>query len=446
MYNFNAFFRVQLNIALRKVITNVSWLFVDRMIRMLLGLFVGVWVARYLGPEQFGLLNYAIAFVALFSAFPKLGLNDIVIRNILHKPVNANETLGTAFFLMLSSGGITLIFTILVCYLVHGNDQFTFWLVTITSAGLIFQAFDFVDFWYQSQVSSKYVIWSREIGFILCSLVKIVLIVNNANLIWFAWVGMLEIAIGSIFMIAVYHFKEQSIFKLKVSLECARSMLRDSWPIVFQGLAIMVYMRIDQVMLGEFAGSSEVGIYSVATRLTEMWYFVPVSLTASVFPAIINSKKIGEEIYNTRIQKLYNLMIWMSMSVAIIMSFLSTWIIVMLFGEAYQRAGTVLSIQCWMATSVFFGVARTKWLIAEGYFKEGLYIQIIGAGVNIIGNYILIPKYGAVGASTASLVTVFGSNFIAAIFSKPIRLSLKMYGKSLMFPFWYMKNILKEKS
>ena len=199
-------------------------------------------------------------------------------------------------------------------------------------------------------------------------------------------------------------------------------------------------MRVDKIMLREMTDAYQVGIYSVAVQLTEAFYFVPLVITASFFPAIIKSKKLGQQIYLDRIQKLYDLMIWMALLSAIFITFISDNLVLTLFGKSYESSGRVLALQIWMVCSIFFGVSRQKWLIVENHLKDGLYVDMTGLTLNIICNYFLIPRYGAIGASVASLITSYSSHLIVATFSKPIRLSIKMYLRSLTFPLGYLKK------
>jgi O-antigen/teichoic acid export membrane protein len=97
-----------------KIIDNIGWLFFDKTLRMGVGLFVGVWVTRYLGPEQFGLFNFATAFTALFGAVATLGLQGIVVRDIVNDPSCKEETLGTAALLHLIGG--TLAYGLIIGY------------------------------------------------------------------------------------------------------------------------------------------------------------------------------------------------------------------------------------------------------------------------------------------------------------------------------------------
>jgi O-antigen/teichoic acid export membrane protein len=318
----------------QKTISNTGWLFFDKILRLGVGLFVGAWVARYLGPEQYGLLSYVVAFVSLFSALATLGLDGIVVRNIVRDPSTKEETLGTAFVLKLMGGIAALLLSTGSILIFRHGESLVYWLVGITAAGMIFQALDPIDFWFQSQIQSKYVVYARTTAFSLIAVIKIVLIITAAPLMAFAWAGMAEIAIGSIGLIIVYQFKGYHIRAWRANLICGKHLLKDSWPLILSGIMITIYMRIDQVMIGNMVGNAEVGIYSAAVRLAEAWYFIPMAVVGSVFPSIVEAKAISDELFYSRLQKLYNLMALMAYIVAIPVTFMAGWLVTFLFGAA----------------------------------------------------------------------------------------------------------------
>lgn len=419
---------------LQKVIVNIGWLLGDKIVRLGVGFIVNIWVARYLGPAGFGSLNYAIAFVAIFTALAALGLDSVVIRDIVRDPKVKDETLGTATVLKFIAGGVALAITVLGAGWLRSGDSVTFWLVVVLALGPICQSLDTVDFWFQSQVKARLVVLARNLAFASAALAKVLLIVANAPIIAFAWVATGELFLAAVGLTLIYQRDGNRLSAWSFRLSRARYLLTESWPLVIQGLVIMVYMRIDQIMLGQMASDRSVGIFSAAVRLVEIWYFIPVALTASLFPEIVNSKNLAPEKYLQRIQHLYDLMIWMAIIAALLTSLVAPMLVLSTFGEEYQSSATVLTIQVWMAAAVFFGVARQKWLTVEGYLRDGLYVEIAGVMTNIAANFYLIPRYGAVGAATASLITAVGANLLAATISKPIRTSLVMYWRSLLLP------------
>ena len=205
-------------------------------------------------------------------------------------------------------------------------------------------------------------------------------------------------------------------------------------PMLVSGIAIMLYMRIDQVMIASFAGFEQVGIFSAAVRLTELWYFAPWALMTSLFPSMMQSKARNDALYHQRTLMLFGIMGWAAIVVAAFSTVLAPWLVRLFYGAEYAAAAPILSIQAWMAVFVFFGVARGRWLLAENRQRDSMYVDIAGVTLNVVFNLILIPRYGALGAAVASLITAAGANLVVALFSGVIRRSLAMYAAGLLLP------------
>jgi O-antigen/teichoic acid export membrane protein len=401
---------------------NTSWLFAEKILRMVVGLFVGIWVARYLGPEQFGLLSYAQSFVGLFAAIATLGLDGIVVRELVKDPSRQHELIGTAFWLKLIGAMIVLVILALAITFTS-NDTHTNILIFIIASAVIFQAFNVVDMYFQAKVLSKYVVFANIIALLISSLVKIFLILTHAPLIAFAWVTLFDsviLALGFVY----FYLKNTSnpifqnwLFKKSTAIV----LLKDSWPLILSGIVISIYMKIDQVMIKEMINTEAVGQYAAAVRLSEAWYFIPMVIASSLFPAIINAKQQSEALYYSRLQKLYDLMVWMAIAIALPMTFLSDWIIYLLYGEQYHQSGSVLMIHIWAGVFVFLGVASGKWLLTENLQILSFLRTFYGMTLNIILNFILIPKYGIQGASVATLISYMTVSLFSDFFHKKTR-------------------------
>lgn len=419
---------------LRKVAVNMSWLFADRILRMGVGLFVGVWVARYLGPEQFGLYNYAIAFASLFNIVANLGLNSIVVRNIVCTPTCKNEILGTAFTLKLFAQLAALLLAIVIIFLLRPNNSLTHWLVGIIAAGMIFEAFDVIDFWFQSQVQSKYTVLAKNVGLWLTSIGKIILIDMKASLIMFAWIWSAEIALGAVGLIIAYRFKGHLFQAWRFSLSYAKALLQDSWSLIFSSVMVIIYMRIDQIMLGQMLGDRAVGIYSVAVKLSELWYFVPVAIANSFFPSIVESKQISKKVYYDQLQNLFYLLSFLAYVVAILVTCQSNQIVKLLYGDGYLEASSVLIIHVWTGLFASLGFVRGLWTITEGLMKYALISSAIGALINIVLNYPFISEFGVIGAAVSTVIAqIFAAYLTNVIFGETRKIFI-MQTKAIINP------------
>ncbi len=407
-------------------------MFGEQMLRLSAGLLVGIWVARYLGPEQFGLFSYAIAFASLFGSVAKLGLDSIVVRDLVQEPALHKTYMGTAFWLklvaalfMLSLVGLVTLFT--------SNSAPTDLYIFIIASGIIFQSFEVVDFYFQSQVLSKFVAICKITQLLISSLIKIYLILIRADLFWFFFVSLVDQVTLAISLYIAYRCEKIGGFLRHFDFALAKKMLWRSWPLVFTSLVVILYMRIDQIMIHDMLGDHATGIYSVAVRLSEVWYFIPVIVTNSLFPAIVNAKIISQEYYILRLQQLLTVLVWISIFTSVITLLLSKWLILLLFGVAYQDASQVLMINMWASVFVSLGVASSSWLICENLQHNLLYRSLLGLFINIMFNFALIPRYGIVGAAYATLLAQSFACLFFDLATSQTRMVFKMKLKTIFF-------------
>lgn len=407
----------------KRYFVNTSWLMSHRVLRMVVALFVGVYVARYLGPEQFGLLSYTGSFVGLFTALATLGLDGIIVRELVKTPMRRDELLGTAFWLK-AGGAILMWICVAAAISFTHNDTQTNILIAIIALSVIFQAFNVIDFNYQAEVKSKYVVYAHLVSLVISSIIKLVFIWIAAPLVWFACIFLLDAVVQAVGLTTMYLQNTGKVLHWKWRWQTARVLLRDSWPLILSGMLISIYMKIDQVMIKEMLDAEQVGHYAAAVRLSVAWYFIPVAITSSVFPAIVNAKKQSKELYYQRLQKLYDLMVWLAVPIALPTAFLAPWVVRVLYGEAFLPAARVLSIHIWAGVFVFLGVARGRWLLAENLQKYSFLFIGSAAILNVFLNMILIKNFGIVGAATATLITQTASVIIFPYFIKYTRVSV----------------------
>jgi len=401
---------------LLKILDNIGWLFFDKILRMGVGLLVGVWVARYLGPEQFGQLNYAIAFVGLFGAIAGLGLNGIVVRDIVREPHSANVTLCTAFVLQALAGLLAMMLVILTIAILKPDDEFTRNMVIILSVSMIFKATDAIKYWYEARVQSRHVVWIENGVFVLMAIFRVAMILTKSNLMAFVWLTLAETVLISIGLVLIYRSGSGFSGLFQVSVSRAKTLMHDSWPLLLSAIAVTLYMRIDMVMLEEISSSREVGLYAAATRISEIWYFLPTIIISSVSPSIISCHGTNIDLYLHRLRSLYFMMTWLAIAVSIPVSLLSAPIVSILFGQEYTDAAPVLAIHLWASVAVFLGMASSQHLLVEHLQNISFYRTLIGLVCNVLLNIVLIPKMGAKGAAIATLVSYFIATFSLIFF------------------------------
>jgi O-antigen/teichoic acid export membrane protein len=424
----------------KKYLTNTSWLFSERIIRMGISFLVTIFVVRYLGPKDFGLFSYALSFFWLFGSLSTLGLESITTREIVKQPQRVDEINGTVFYLRIA-GSIAAISIIALSLYLTNEDAYTAVLILILSGSFLFQSFSVIEYYFRGIVQAKYNAYALTASVIFSSVLKILFILIKAPLIYFVLAAVFEYLVLAIGLVAVYQINKLSIFNWRYSKELAQKLLKDSWPLMLSGLVVMVYMRIDQIMIKNMINDEAVGFYSVAVKLSEAWYFIPVTLCNSIFPAIVNAKNISVEFYNNRMQKLYDLLTWLAIGIAIPVTIFSDQIILLLFGNEFLPAAPVLTIYIWAGVAVFLGVASSQYLINENLTKLSFFRTLFGMILNVILNLVLIPIYGIIGSAVATLISYSIVVFVPS-FHREYKFQLKLMLRSLFLIslVGYLKN------
>ena len=413
----------------KKYFANTSWLLAIKIIKLIISFVVNIYIIRYLGPNEFGLLSYAISFVGLFAAFSSLGLDNILVRELVRAPEKKDYLLGSAFLLKFSGSFLSLA-VIGIVLLIISETSFNVILIFIVSASTIFQTLNVIDFYFQSKVEVKFSAYAQFFGLVLSSSIKIALILLSAPLLYFAIITSLEFAFISIGFVAAYHKRGERIIKWRFNKKIALNMLNDSWPLILSGLMVAVYMKIDQVLIKKMLGDVEVGYYAAAVRISEAWYFIPTAICTSLFPAIINAKN-NNALYISRFQKLYDILVWLSIAIAVPLTLFSGVFIHFLLGSQYAPSATVLTIYIWAGIPVFLGVASGQFLVNENFTKIAFYRTFAGMFINVILNLVLIPVWGINGSAWATLISYSIATFSIG-FSKRSRTQFKLMLRSVL--------------
>ncbi len=432
-----AFLRTRLegNRKLQQIAVNFGWLAGDRIVRLGLGVLVSVWMARYLGPERLGVFAYVQAVVALFLGFSNLGLDYILVQELVRRIQRKSRIIGTALVLRLVGALLALVASNLVVVLSKPGDHLIHLLAAIMGSATVFQAFDTIELWFQSQVQSKYTVLVRNSVFLAMAGLKIGLILSKASLVAFAWAVLAESALGAFFLLLTYRYQKEDPGAWRADLRMAKSLMKAGWPLILSGLTIMIFMRIDQIMLSQMGGNKAVGIFVAASRLTEVWYFVPMAATSSVLPSLVEAKEVGEEAYNRRFLVFCRLMVALALAIVVPVTLFARHLVVALYGPTFAEAGPILTIHIWTAVFAFLGVAQGPWFVIENLTKLSLNRTLGGAIVNVVLNLYLIPRFGGMGAAVASLIATITTNIVMNYFDHRTRPLFWMLIKSFrIFP------------
>lgn len=397
---------------------NFGWLVADKLTRLLVAVFVSAWVARYLGPERFGVLAYAIAFVAIFQAVALLGLDNLVVRDASAHPDEAHRYLGTALRMRIMGALAAYVLMIIVALASNQGDRVAVLVIALTGLSMLFQVSDIMDLWFQSQVQSRRTVLAKITAYLTTAGVKIIMISSGASLLAFAAANALEAGLAAMALFLSYRrFRTRERWRWDGQL--AASLLRQSWPLLLSGISILLYMRVSVIFLRQTAGNAEVGIYTVGTGLSEMWYFIPMALASSLAPFISRKRVESGDAYVAFIRQAFCAMWYFSFAVAIFNALMAPIWIDLLYGIQYRESARIFAIHAFTFVPVCVGVMQSLWLINEGRSKLALYQAIFGAIVALSLNFFLTPLYGAYGAAIATVSSQFAQAFLVNAFLAP---------------------------
>jgi O-antigen/teichoic acid export membrane protein len=404
--------------ALEKYFKNTGMMFIGRIGSLAIKMFVGIAVANYLHRESNGILNGGMVYIYFFSAIATLGLDQFIVKELHQFPENRDQILGTSFWMKVIAGFLC-IPLIYVAYLVYPAKATPYNFVLILSVIGIIQAFNVIDSYFQSQVQSKYIMQVQIAGNLVSALVKLLLIHFEMPLIFFVYAYAFDFLLLSIGYFYTYQRKQRSIFKWSFNGALAAKLLKYSWPLIISGIMVSLYMKIDAIMVQNISGAKEAGAYATVANLSEVWNFIPSVIVTTLFPAILNAKRDNLDRYKKRIQNLYDLMVYISLPIAIIVTFAAPLIYRILpFKPEYYYSAPALSVHIWSGVFVFLGAASSQYLIAENLSKLTFVRTGFGAVINIVLNLLLIPHMGMMGAAIATLVAYASATFVIILIPK----------------------------
>lgn len=402
------------------VFQNSAWLIADKIYQAVAGVGVTIMLARYLGPSDFGNLAFVITFMAIFQVIANLGMDNLILRDIGDESKSDGAILGTVFTMRLTTG----LFCWLIGYIAHGMiygfDAPLTILMFIALASLVFQSIEVIDLWFRSQGRSKVIVLYRVLVYTISNIIKILLVLYEASLTAFVIMLVVEFTFYALAFLLAYrslHTKK----KWSVNLALGRSYLIESTPYIISGLSIMIYMRFDQILLKEYLGSAQLGIYAAVIPLATIWYIIPTSLTSSIMPFVSEVRRRSEKEYIILLRKVMGLYALFGWIVFISTLLIAPHIVPLLYGPAYDDS--VLALIIFSLTNLFvgMGMARSLWIVNERKPSVSLYSTLIGAVVCLFGNIILIPLMGMVGCAIVAVLTQFVSSIGTSFFlTRPV--------------------------
>lgn len=421
-----------------KEIKNAGWIIGERIVQMVLSFIVGILSARYLGPENYGSLNYTASFVTFFSSIATLGMEGVIIQKMIAHPDKEGNFLGGSIILRLISSVFSSAMVIAIVVLLNPGDTEKLVLVSLQSLQLIFQTLNIFDSWFQRHLQSKYISIAKILASIVVMSYKLYLLATAKSVVWFAFSNSLTSIVVSIVLLVFY--KKSKSSPLKWDIQSGLYVLKDSYHYIFSGLMVAIYGQMDKIMIGKMLSDASVGLYTTGISICSMWIFVPTAIINSFRPTILSLRQSGQiELYNKRLRQLYSVIIWLCIAVAAVICALAPIIISLLYGEAYMGAVNTLRIAIWLEVFSMIGTARGIWILAEKKNKYVKYYLAIGAGVNLVLNALMIPVWGIEGAAVATLITQITTSLIAPLFFKATREHTKIVIEAFCFS-WLLKK------
>ena len=411
------------NLLNSKVTRNASWIIAGRVYHMVLAFVVGLLTARYLGPNNYGLINYAATYSSFFASFCTLGINSVIVKNFVDHPDEEGETVGSAIILRTISSVLSVVMMMCITFIADNGEKTTNIVVFLCGIGVIFQVMDTLDYWFQSRLESKYSAFATVISYTVVSIYKVWLLVTGKSVEWFAVSTSIDYLVVAIILLIVY--KKRNGPRFSCSMRKAKELFKSSYHFILAGLMVSIYGSTDKFMLKQLLNEAEVGYYSTAVSLCNTWVFLLTAIIDSLYPVILQSFN-NKELFERKNKQLYSIVFYISVSVSILFSVLATPVVRILYGKAYIAAAAPLRIITWYTAFSYLGVARNAWIVSynkQNYLK---YLYIGAAITNVVLNVIMIPLWGASGAAFASLLTQISTILVFPALIKDLRPNVKL--------------------
>lgn len=412
-----------------RVIKNASWIVGCKIIQSLIALVVTMISARYLGPSNYGLLNYASSVVAFVVPLAQLGLRNILVEEIVSHPEREGKTLGTALTMSVITSFFCIVGCIAFVSIANAGERDTLLVCVLYSVSLVFQMTEMIQYWYQAKLLSKYTSIASLAAYIIVALYKIALLVTGKSIYWFAISYTFDFLIISVILYVLY--RKLGSQKMSVSLDFAKRLFARSKYYIVSGMMVTVFSQTDKIMIKLMIGNEEIGYYSTAITCASLTSFIIMAIIDSFRPLIFESKKKTQEKFERNVSLLYSIIIYFGVAQSLVLTILAKPIVFVLYGATYFAAIPMLQIITWYTAFSYMGTIRNIWMLAEEKQKYLWIINLTGACLNIIGNFALISLLGAEGAALASVITQFFTNFVLSGIIKPIRPTIKLIWTAL---------------
>jgi len=384
---------------------NTMWMFADKIYGMGLSLLVGVWIARYLGPENYGIFGYATAFTAIFVTLGSLGINGLIVKDFISNQYNQSTILGSVAAIQFAGGIMALLLCLTLNSYLNSTNEMAYLLTSILSLQTIFRSFEVLKYWFESQVQYKYIVWAENFALTISAVLKLAIVFNNGTLVDLAYVFVLESFAIVVFTIFIYIHSNGDIKSWRLNLVYISQVVKNGWWLTGTSTMYVIYQKIDQILLGHFLSGDSLGVYIAALRISEMWYFIPSAIVFSLFPELMRTRSSSAQVYLFKIQQLYSFVFYLSIMILVFIYFASESIVYLLYGYKFKEAANLLTIQAITGIFVSMSWITGRWMISENLQSLLLPFTFVGLVFNLVLNLVVIPIYGNIGAAYSALAT-----------------------------------------
>ena len=387
----------------KKFFSNIGWLMGGKIVNMLLQFFVSLATARYLGPSNFGTINYVAAFVSFFSSIASLGLAVIVIKEIATDKYDNNEVIWTSIWLRFGTAVLSTISIIALMFITNRNDSMIVQIAFLESLSILFSSFDTINYYFQARLLSKWSSIAGVLAYVGMSLYRIYLLATNADIVWFAFATSTDMIFLTVFLMIFYIRIEG--FHPKFNWQLGKRLLKQSYHYLIAGLITILYAQVDRIMLGNMLDKASVGYYSATLTISTLWSMIPTALIQSISPILYDAAEKDRTFYLRRLRQSYAVLFWMNAAYSIFVGVFAHWIILLLYGKDYLAGTTALRIVVWYYGLSTMSTLNQVYLANDGKNKYINLFCIAGLVTDVVLNFALIPIMGINGAAIATLIT-----------------------------------------
>jgi len=405
-------------------VKNAGWLICGKIVQLLISLIVNLLTARYLGPSNYGIINYAAAYTAFFNAFCTLGINSVLVKEFIDNPDSEGTIIGSSLVLRLLSSALSVMVIVCIVSFADAGEPTTILVVFLSSISVLFHVFEVFNYWFQSRLQSKVTAIVTLIAYAITAIYKVFLLITNKSVVWFAFATSVDYVCVAVLLILAY--KKYSGKRLCFSLSYGKRILGKSCHFILPSLMVAIYGQTDKIMLKHMIGDAEIGYYSTAISLSSVWCFILSAIIDSMYPSIMQANKNDEALFAKRNRQLYAIVFYISVFVSLCFTVFGKFAISILYGNAYLPAAAPLRIITWYTAFSYLGVARNAWIVGKDRQRYLIFVYAASALMNVILNILLIPAWGSSGAAFASLIAQVLTTMVVPFFIKGLRENSKM--------------------